>query len=520
MNTPTRRQPSQGRGLLTALAWLAAAAGAIAVLLISAATAEGGTYRVTQCNPTLGVGHGDLAFERTAQRYVSAAACREGRGLTVKNEGSRTPGGRWGAWTLRAPLGTALLEARTVVVGESGAGHVPELLIGKPGSEPTPFGRALGSAHTERWSGRGADSFQARLRCRRDGGCGSGPDALVRIRRLMLRLADRARPALEIGGPLAGDTTVRGAQELAASATDQGGGVSRLYLEVNDRPLASRRMDCAVKSRIALRTRPCPASAERTFVGRTDGGPFRQGRNRIRVCALDFALESERNRRCTSRGVRVDNLCPVDEGSEGARVRAHLRGLGQSGTIRQGERAIVDGRLLDDDGAGVAGAEVCVATRAKLAGATERVVATPRTGPDGRFSVRLGAGASREVRVAHWPDEVTVTERYLQLTVQARPGLRLRPRRTLHNGERLRFAVRLHGPAAAGRRVHLKARGGGRWFHVRSGRTNSSGLLRTRYRFRATTGERTYRFRAFVPRQEGYPFAGGRSAVRRAHVQG
>jgi hypothetical protein len=134
--------------------------------------------------------------------------------------------------------------------------------------------------------------------------------------------------------------------------------------------------------------------------------------------------------------------------------------------------------------------------------------------------VRLGAGASREVRVAHWPDEVAVTERYLQLTVEARPSLRLHPQRTLRNGERLWFAVRLRGLAAAGRRVHLKARAGERWLHVRSGRTNGSGLLRTRYRFRSTTGERTYRFRAFVPPQSGYPFAGGRSPVKRAHVKG
>jgi hypothetical protein len=68
--------------------------------------------------------------------------------------------------------------------------------------------------------------------------------------------------------------------------------------------------------------------------------------------------------------------------------------------------------------------------------------------------------------------------------------------------------------------VRIQARAGHRWIDLRSGLTETDGIFRASYRFRATTGRRTYRFRAVVPKQRGYPYEAGTSRVKRATVIG
>lgn len=511
--------PNRLSRLTVALTWLAAAAAAVAGLLIGASAAEGGVYRVAQCNPGLGAGHPDLSFGRNSDHYVSEAACEKGRGLSIKHSARQSPSGRWGAWSLQAPAGTTIRAITTKLSAGAAGGHVPELFAGFPGSEEdTPFGDAAASA--ARWRGKGADGFEARLECRRDAGCGEGAAAKLRVRRIFLKLLDDALPATELGGPLGSEATRRGTGVLKTTTTDEGAGVRRVFLTVNGEPVGARRLDCSLRRRVALRLRPCPSAADLEFTLDTVASPFRQGPNGLRVCALDWAPTNDRNRACTIGRVRIDNECPVDEGTESSRVEARLEGLGRRGSVPYGQGASVTGTLLDENGSPAAGAEVCVATRVDTHDAVERVIATPQTDSQGRFEARLEAGPSREVRVAHWSDSTHVDERYLRLGVRARPSLRLRPRGTLRNGERLRFAVRLHGPEAAGRRVHLKVRNGSRWQILRNGSTSGSGTWHGAYRFRATTGSEVYAFRAFVPRQQGYPYDAGRSEVRKARVVG
>jgi hypothetical protein len=181
---------------------------------------------------------------------------------------------------------------------------------------------------------------------------------------------------------------------------------------------------------------------------------------------------------------------------------------------------MVVGRLLNAAGAGVPGAEVCVATRVLVNGVAERIVATPSTGASGRFAVRIPRGPSRKIRVAHWPSEAGAVERFRALRVRARPRLKLQPGGVLENGERVRFRVSLPGPRAKGAHVALKVRANGRWLPLRRGTANSHGVWHGSYRFRATTGRETYRFRAFVPKQRGYPYAAGRSNTKRQTVVG
>ena len=161
-----------------------------------------------------------------------------------------------------------------------------------------------------------------------------------------------------------------------------------------------------------------------------------------------------------------------------------------------------------------------MATRIRIDGVAERVVAAPLSDAEGRFRAAVPSGPSREVRVAYWPSTARAVQRYLDLDVPARPRLRLRPRDAIENGSQVRFHVRLPGPASGRRRVRIQAHAGRRWLELRGGLTGAHGVYRARYRFHATTGRRTYGFRAVVPKQHGYPYEAGKSKVKRITVIG
>jgi hypothetical protein len=338
------------------------------------------------------------------------------------------------------------------------------------------------------------------------------------VKRIRATLDDRVAPKLGLAGSLLADGSRRGPQGLRPFASDLGGGVRRLLLQVNGEPVAAHTVACRLAGGIALRLRPCPSRAAGRFTVATASAPFRQGPNLVRVCAADYAATTAANRTCAQRRVRVDNLCPISREPGGATLRAHLRGGVRHLTLARRREAAVSGRLLSSTGGAIAGARLCVATRTRLAGVPERVIATPTTGADGRFRATIPPGPSREVRVAYRPAGASPVERYLDLDVRARPHLRLRPRDPIRNGNPVRFRVRLPGPGRAGRRVGIQVRANRRWLDLRDGHTGPRGIYRARYRFHATTGRRRYAFRATVPRQRAYPYEPGASRVRHVTV--
>ena len=73
---------------------------------------------------------------------------------------------------------------------------------------------------------------------------------------------------------------------------------------------------------------------------------------------------------------------------------------------------------------------------------------------------------------------------------------------------------------AAGKLLEIQAYFRGRWRTFSTLRTNALGRWRFRYRFGATLGRVTYRFRARLPAEGGYPFIDGTSRVVRVLVLG
>lgn len=510
------QHPRLGSLARLAVAFLVAGLAALA----GAAEADAGTYRAVQCHPALRAGGADFSWSANSKRYVGRAACGD-YGLTIEHEPGRkpTPHGRFGAWRLVAPPGLEIVRAGMRVKAAKQGSHAPQITVGLAGGASKNLSGVTGSWHGVAWTGTAGRSLTARLYCAHRKECGPGRSAHLHLRRVSLTLRDRSKPRLALGGELLEEGSRRGLQELDVDAADAGSGVRALTVEVNGAPLAARTLSCALSGSLALRLSPCPNERTVRFELPTAKGGFRQGPNQVRACVADLAQTADANRACATRVVRVDNACPLSDVG-GARLSAHFEGGGERLRVR-GNRAVrVVGYVRDATGTPLAGARVCVAARARGTGLAERVLATPRTNAEGRFTARLPAGPSREIRVAHWPDRERALERYLEVRAQAVPRLTLRPKRTLRNGQRVRFHVSLPGPGAGGRRVEIQARARGRWVPVTSGRTDARGRWRGHYRFRSTTGRRTYSFRALVPRQAGYPYEPGRSAVAKARVVG
>jgi hypothetical protein len=491
-----------------------------ALALIAAPTTAASTYTAIQCHAAIGAGRADASFRATSPRYVADGEC-DGVGLGITHEAARerTAAGTFGAWSLTAPPGTEIVRA---TVGVSAAGddwHTPQLFVGLAGGARRTIGALRGPRHAVRWFGSRGRSLTARLVCSHERSCGPGPDAHVHLRRIALTMRDESPPKLTPSGSLLSPGARRGMQTLAVAAGDGGSGVHTVTVEVNDQPLSARVLDCSLAGRIATRLRPCPGEATVRFDVGTAAAGFRQGPNRVRVCAADYAPLAGANRACATRTVRIDNLCPVS-GVHGAVLHARLEGAGARRTTRSDRFTEIRGTLRTEAGVPVDGARVCVAARTRGSDAPERVIAVPTTDERGAFSARLAPGPSREVRVAHWAGPDAAIERFLTLRSRAVPSLRLRPRRTLANGERVRFAVRIPAPANGGRRLRVQARDGNGWIRIAGGHTTEAGAWHGRYRFHATTGTQRYAFRAVVPRQAGYPYEAGSSRVRHVTVTG
>jgi hypothetical protein len=171
---------------------------------------------------------------------------------------------------------------------------------------------------------------------------------------------------------------------------------------------------------------------------------------------------------------------------------------------------------MDATGKPIGGAVLDVVGRVERAGAKAKPAGTVTTRSDGRFSYRLGRGASRTMRFeykAYSLDPAPVSTATVTLGVRAGFRLKLRPR-TVRNGRRVVFRGRLRGgPGRKGARVSIDvlvpdAR---RRVPIGSARADAEGRFRFAYRFRRTLVTARYRFQARLVAQPGYPYRGATS---------
>jgi hypothetical protein len=213
-----------------------------------------------------------------------------------------------------------------------------------------------------------------------------------------------------------------------------------------------------------------------------------------------------------------------------ARIFARLAWRGRRGTeltvpFRAG--AMLSGRLLNAEGAGLGGRTVQVVSRPSRGALGRARVDSVGTGPHGGFHLRLAAGTSRRIAVVFRGEARLDPASRRPLALRVRGGIELRATpRELRTGEAVSLwgRVRTLG-APLPRRGKLVAvqyyeSAAGRWRPVLVARTDHSGHFRARYRFRYITGAASIRLRAVALAEDRWPYAPGASPPLTVRVTG
>ncbi len=371
--------------------------------------------------------------------------------------------------------------------------------------------------------------------CKKAPGDANGYAAAVYLYAADITLEQTAGPsATNVSGELATAPTVRGTSDVAFDASDPGSGVYEAVFSIDSQVVQSTVVDenggrChdvggTSDGRPAFEyVQPCKPSVSVDVP--FDTTRVSDGAHHLIVSAIDAAGNSAP---VLDREITVANPPPVGApnginasaraslsaawvGSKKARVSS---GYGHAHTIA--------GRLTAPGGTPIADAEIdCTATPA-YQGARAVAMACPRTGTDGRFTVRVpGNASSRTIALAyraHIGDALPVATRTLGLAVRAGVRLRVSPHAT-SVGHTIRFTgALLGGPIPrGGKPMVLEARSpGGSWIEFDVVRTNHRGRFHDSYTFKFP-GPVDYRFRALSEAEADYPYATGASNVVRVH---
>ncbi len=499
---------------------------ALAALALPSA-ASGGAYTAVQCNQTLNPGPGQAISEQTSAGYFLSAGCATGAGLVIEDRLlASTPGSSYGRWVWRAPGGTVFTDIRASSLLVDGVGGAQARLRAvQAGGEITNFGTP-GAVWDPADTVSGEFSeLRAELRCEAPAQCDTVllPQARTAIRDVFLRIADRSDPVVGIGGgSLFPSDAVRGSQRASFQVTDEGGGVREIELRVNGELAYNEVRDCEIVAGVAIALQPCSGQVGATVTLETSSAPFTTGVNEVAACGSDLAFEGLPSNKCERQEVFVDNLCPTSEVGAGSDLSGGFKKGRKTARVHSNERARVVGKLRSDSGDGIADAKVCALTRVQMPGAPFEVADTAKTRSDGRYVLRLPAGASREVVVDRAFGNEVLSRPGLAVRSSVKPTFEVKPRKQGRIGanQRLRFSGRLPGPACDGRIVKIQAKVSKRaWQVFRTVRTNDKCAYRARYKLRSTSSRTRYLFRAQVPEQRDYPYTAGASTVR-ARVAG
>jgi len=338
-----------------------------------------------------------------------------------------------------------------------------------------------------------------------------------------------------VGGELASAPTVSGISDVTFDASDPGAGVWEVTLSVDGKVVQSvvpnenggrcRNVGQTTDGLPAfLYLQPCLPS-ERVGVGLDTTG-LSNGAHQLVVSVVDAAGNSAP---VVEREIDVDNpvppvppIPPPPNGTNASNqatltarwastTKAHL-------TSAWGKAETITGRLTAPGGVPIAGALIDLTATPDYTGAKPVAIASPRTGPDGRFTLGLPRGESSEKLLfayrAHLDDAQPVATRALTLSVKADVRLSVAPH-TASVGRRIFFKGVLRGTPlpAGGKQLVLEARAPGHeWIEFDTISTGSKGRFHASYRFKFP-GPASYQFRVLCKQEADFPFAEAPSNV-------
>jgi hypothetical protein len=214
---------------------------------------------------------------------------------------------------------------------------------------------------------------------------------------------------------------------------------------------------------------------------------------------------------------RIDTRLAVGVRSRAHRKRPLLRSIISSPF---GRSVRLTGRLTNADGQPIESGTV--EALEQRSDDTTLPIGLATTDRAGRFWYVLQASRNRDV-IFRYGGSRRIATASARVHLQVHGTSSMTPSKTkLRNGQSVLFTGRVATRPVpdAGKLLEIQAHFRGRWRTFSTLRTDIRGRWRFRYRFGGTLGRVTYRFRARVPSEGGYPFIDGTSRVVRIVVIG
>jgi hypothetical protein len=267
-----------------------------------------------------------------------------------------------------------------------------------------------------------------------------------------------------------------------------------------------------------------PTAIQRSrLIAYVDDERFRRGAYEFRARAEDHAgNEASTGKRTDGSAATFQLPARIDTRlSVGLRRGRHFRKRLDTVVTTRFRRSLrLIGRLTNADGQPIEGATVeALETRAD---GTSMPVGIATTGYEGKFRYVIRAARNRKL-VFRYPGsrKIAAATAEFRMRVRAASSLQV-SRTTVWNGRSVLFDGRVISRPlpSIGKLIEMQAHFRGRWRTFSTLRSDRRGDWRFRYRFGATLGRVTYRFRARLPSEGGYPFVSGRSRVAKVVVIG
>ena len=201
-------------------------------------------------------------------------------------------------------------------------------------------------------------------------------------------------------------------------------------------------------------------------------------------------------------------------------IRRRIRRLDSSVIARAGRLVRLDGLLATASGQPIDGATIEALEKRSRGTLVPVGFVTTRT--DGKFRFKLKAARNREMLFRYGGSaQIGAATTDFAMLVPAATSIRPNRRRLL-NGQQVLFSghVLTRPLPTQGKLVEMQAHFRGRWRTFSTVRAGPNGRWRFPYRFGGTVGRVTYRFRARLPAEGGYPFISGNSGIVKVVVLG
>ena len=528
-----------------------------AAVAVGNALALAPTYTVHSCRGPAGEPLPTGAFDRAfgGENLTLADHCASGGSLELALESDeQRKQFDFASYTFFAPAGTKIAGYRawmstSVEKGDGAAGRIEDpfqpdeaaaLCRGKLGctgeGDPT---TPLSDKNLVLQLAPDRDIVKFMVTCEKECPPGrDGPTVALSLHRSQMDLTDAAAPQLTgaPAGALVDATSPRsGVLEATIAASDAGGGLREVVLEVDGKealrmPFSPGDGDCAEPFTDAV---PCPLAATATVA--FDTRTLADGQHTLAFAVTDATgVNQARSEPVTITTANPDAAQgpPATTGADQTTTQTSTP-TGTAGgalTPAAGLLAFADSRArrVRYDTLIAAPGTLRTATGAPLPFTRIEVTSTPRvagsgaharpalvTDGAGNFTLRLRARNSQTLTLS-----AGAASAQLQVRVPSLVATKANRRRA-RNGDSLKLDGRLAGEAFqedAGKLVEIQVRASTGWRTIDTAIARR-GRFRWLYRFRATTRPTTYRFRALVRAEDGWPFDPGASAAVAVRVR-